>query len=306
MRRFKGLYLLILGSVVIGGGLSGLLIALSRGYTVIEEQPSIGGTLSTVQLDDMHIPFLVPLTSESVDFLSQYGIRFREVHFRLDTKKEKFLVNKVCHFCEKLPEWVSLPSDRMFLIENISEFLSNIEKRIHVIKDNAKIIGHNSLLTKRHGIIKVEENIVDTTSVRTYLKERGRDVSTLRYVSSIALFFVTRRTEDEDYVYIDGGSSTTFSHVFHLNDFPRPGLSTNYVYAFLDMERKVIDVWNVISDLKRERLFNERDFLLSRSRVIKEAILSGSAEVEDGIHEGRLGRWENYSIPQIVERYSHY
>ncbi|BBG24569.1 NAD(P)-binding protein [Sulfuracidifex tepidarius] len=298
---------MILSNAVIGGGLTGLLISVNRGYTVIEEQPHVGGVLSTFQLDNISLTLAVPLVNTRLDFLEQYGARFRQIKFDISINKEKYFAAKICPFCDEIPDWLFPKSENMFLIENVSTVLSNIEKKVHIMKDSAKIIDKKGILTKYHGLIQIEGDIINTTSIRLFLRDRGKDVSNLKYNNALLSVFISKKKADQNFINLEGGSSTSFSHVYHINDFPSAGLSSIYVYSFFDIKDKIIDIYRLLSDLRREKILNYEDIISQRSKVISEAILYGSPEnTEDYIFEGRLGRWRNYSIEQIVEKYSHY
>lgn len=298
---------MILSNVVIGGGLTGLLISINRGYTVIEEQPHAGGVLSVVNLDEANLTLAVPLMSTQLEFLKKYGARFRQIKFTISINKEKYFRAKICPFCDEIPDWLFPKSENMFLIENMPTLLSNMEKRVHIMKDSAKIIDKKRILTKYHGLIQVEQDIINTTSIRQFLRDQGKDVSNLKYNNALLSVFIIRKKTNQNFINLDGGSSVSFSHVYHINDFPTTGLSSIYVYSFFNMENKIIDIHRVLSDLRREGIISYEDIVSLRSKTVSEAILSGSPEnVEGHIFEGRLGRWKNYSIEQIAEKYSHY
>ncbi|WP_054837716.1 hypothetical protein [Sulfuracidifex metallicus] len=82
-----------LENIVIGGGLSGLLISALTNSPIIEEQPSIGGILSFSQLDGMKIPFILPLV-KSQEVLSGYGAKIEKISFDLDIIKERYLLKR--------------------------------------------------------------------------------------------------------------------------------------------------------------------------------------------------------------------
>ncbi|MUN28721.1 hypothetical protein [Sulfuracidifex metallicus] len=293
-----------LENIVIGGGLSGLLISALTNSPIIEEQPSIGGILSFSQLDGMKIPFILPLV-KSQEVLSGYGAKIEKISFDLDIIKERYLLKKVCPLCEDLPIWLNFQGD-LYLIKNINDIISNLGKNVQVIKDHAEVVDPYTIKSRRHGMIKIENKIFYTAPATCYSNVINRDE--LKFRSSIISVFVVRKIQENNRIIIDGGSSTSFSHVIYLNDFPERGISSMFVYAFFDMSSKQIELRNIISDLKRQKILNPDQVLSIRSKVIKEAILIGEPLVKlaDVTMEGRLGRWKNFSIEDIARLYSPY
>ncbi|MCY0849273.1 hypothetical protein [Sulfuracidifex metallicus] len=291
-----------LENIVIGGGLSGLLISASTNSPIIEEQPSIGGILSFSQLDGTNIPFILPLV-KSREVLSRYGAKIEKISFDLDIIKERYLLKKVCPLCEDLPIWLNFQGD-LYLIKNINDIISNLGKNVQVIKDHAEVVDPYTIKSRRHGMIKIENKIFYTAPATSYSNVINRDE--LKFRSSIISVFVVRKIQENNRIIIDGGSSTSFSHVIYLNDFPERGISSMFVYAFFDMSSKQIELRNIISDLKRQKILNPDQVLFFRSKVIKEAILIGEPLVKlaDVTMEGRLGKWKNFSIEDIARLYS--
>jgi hypothetical protein len=293
-----------LENIVIGGGLSGLLISALTNSPIIEEQPSIGGILSFSQLDGTKIPFILPLV-KSQEVLSRYGAKIEKISFDLDIIKERYLLKKVCPLCEDLPIWLNFQGD-LYLIKNINDIISNLGKNVQVIKDHAEVVDPYTIKSRRHGMIKIENKIFYTAPATCYSNVINRDE--LKFRSSIISVFVVRKIQENNRIIIDGGSSTSFSHVIYLNDFPERGISSMFVYAFFDMSSKQIELRNIISDLKRQKILNPDQVLSIRSKVIKEAILIGEPLVKlaDVMMEGRLGKWKNFSIEDIARLYSPY
>jgi hypothetical protein len=293
-----------LENIVIGGGLSGLLISALTNSPIIEEQPSIGGILSFSQLDGTKIPFILPLV-KSQEVLSRYGAKIEKISFDLDIIKERYLLKKVCPLCEDLPIWLNFQGD-LYLIKNINDIISNLGKNVQVIKDHAEVVDPYTIKSRRHGMIKIENKIFYTAPATCYSNVINRDE--LKFRSSIISVFVVRKIQENNRIIIDGGSSTSFSHVIYLNDFPERGISSMFVYAFFDMSSKQIELRNIISDLKRQKILNPNQVLSIRSKVIKEAILIGEPLVKlaDVMMEGRLGKWKNFSIEDIARLYSPY
>ncbi|WP_054837715.1 hypothetical protein [Sulfuracidifex metallicus] len=102
-------------------------------------------------------------------------------------------------------------------------------------------------------MIKIENKIFYTAPATCYSNVINRDE--LKFRSSIISVFVVRKIQENNRIIIDGGSSTSFSHVIYLNDFPERGISSMFVYAFFDMSSKQIELRNIISDLKTPENF---------------------------------------------------
>lgn len=276
--------------VVLGGGVSGLLVANKKGDSiVIEDQPRLGGVFSFDEVLGLKIPFHPPLITSLSDYFD-----LKLVNLRIFSKKENYLLSKLK--VPELPKWLVF-NEKMYFVTNLSEKIGYLSKSVKVIHSSVKKIIGNRVITNK-GIITADE--IYSTISRKFIEEMLGIRSGLKSVSMLELVSITQKKEREWDIYINGDNGVVFSHV--LNAY---WLDENYdvIYVIVPF-LGAPPIWDkVYSDLKRERVLTKDEVIGFRSRIIKDAILIESEELESISNIrlcGRLGKWKNFTLIEAV------
>jgi len=276
--------------VILGAGIAGLIIANSKKESiVIEQQPKLGGIFVYDELLGLKIPFHPPLLNSYFDYFE-----LKEVNFRIFSKKEKFILNKLK--AQEIPKWLSF-NERMYYITNLIEKIEYLSKNIRVIHSNIKKIIKDKIITN-NGVINADE--IYSTISRKYTNELFGKRSELKSVSFVELIAIVPKRERQWDIYINGDDGLSFSHI--INAY---WISEQYdVFYVLIPFVASPPVWDKIySDLKREQVITKDEIIGFRSRIIRDGILIGE-ENDEYIGNikmcGRLGKWKNFTLAEVV------
>ncbi len=284
--------------IVIGGGLSGLIIAKNKGALVLERQPYLGGLI--------HFPFQgleIPATPLLVKDREVIERNFKSPQLeefvpQLVVEKEEHLREKVCNECSELPRWLDFEG-RLYLVRNV---LLDLVVNARVLYAYPVVIEANKrrIITNKGNVVKYD-TLYNTGSRAEIDKILGIS-EPLSYVSLYELILLLPHKSTEWNVYVNGNSGISFSHVIKVR---HGDLDVYYVYAFFKRDQKYPDSYKVFGDLKRLRIATKDEVLAYRTFVIKEAIVLGSpnnVEVEGVKFCGRLGLWRNFSVEETLEQ----
>ncbi len=279
--------------VILGGGISGLLLASSNkeDSLVLELQHEVGGLFATEEISGIKVHIIPPLVKNL--FLD--NLKYHEYKPRIRSEKVKYLKEKICNFCDKLPSWLEF-NGKMFWIENFGEIISALSKGVKIINEYPILIKDKKIITNKGRSILFDE-LYNTISRKDLMKILGYDEPNLKSVSAFVTILITKGMKDWD-LYINGDSGIVFSYIIRENI--EDDIYINYIYSFFTS--KLPDIKKVFSDLKRVHLIYRDEILAYRSHVIKDAILFGTPSVEvDYVKNcGRLGLWKNISLEEAV------
>jgi len=276
--------------VILGAGIAGLIIANNKKESiVIEQQPKLGGIFVYDELLGLKIPFHPPLLNSYFDYFE-----LKEVNFRILSKKEKFILNKLKAL--EIPRWLSF-NERMYYITNLIEKIEYLSKNTRVIHSNIKKIIKDKIITN-NGVINADE--IYSTISRKYINELFGKRSELKSVSFVELIAIVPKRERQWDIYINGDDGLSFSHI--INAY---WISEQYdVFYVLIPFVASPPVWDKIySDLKREQIITKDEIIGFRSRIIRDGILIGE-ENDEYVGNikmcGRLGKWKNFTLAEVV------
>ena len=276
--------------VILGGGISGLIIANNKKDSIIiEQQPKLGGIFSYEELLGLRVPFHPPLLDSPFDYFES-----KKINLRIFSKKEKFIMNKLK--VQELPKWLSF-SEQMYYVTNLLEKVEQLSKNVKVVHSNIKKIIKDKIITNS-GILKAEE--IYSTISRKYIYELFGRKNELKSVSFVELLVVVPKRERQWDVYINGDDRVSFSHV--INAY---WISEEYdiLYVLIPFVSSP-PIWDKIySDLKREQIVAKDEIVGFRSRIIKDGILIGEEDdeyIENIKMCGRLGKWKNFTLAETV------
>ncbi|AWR99337.1 hypothetical protein DFR87_06010 [Metallosphaera hakonensis JCM 8857 = DSM 7519] len=281
-------------SVVIGGGISGLLTARKTGGLVIEEQSALGGLYSAEDFQSLIIPGLPPFIHKEKELVEVFPkADIKELNPRVKLFDDKHLKSKICPECDQIPKW--LIPDKFLYVRNFTEFLEDLSNGIRVVRGYPIKIGKNIIFTNR-GSLEFKE-IINTGS-RVRLNALLGRAETLKNIGCLILSLRLRKKIQDWDILINGKSGTTFSHVIGIYEEP-----LYYVYSF-HVKGKLPDTERVILDMKRSGIIESKQDIISiRARYIQECILYGDKVKDSNISIkecGRLGTWENFSLNESI------
>ncbi|BDC19362.1 hypothetical protein HS5_22520 [Acidianus sp. HS-5] len=261
-------------------------------YLILELQHEVGGLFATEEISGINVHIIPPIVNNP-NFLE--GLKYHEYRPRIRSEKVKYLKEKICSFCDKLPSWLEF-NGKMFWIENLGEIISTLSKGKKIINEYPTIIKDKKLITNK-GRSVIFDEIHSTISRRNLMKILGFDEPNLKSISAFITILITKGEKDWD-LYINGDSGILFSHI--IRESVENDIYINYIYSFFTS--KLPDIKKVFSDLKRTRLLSREEILAYRSHVIKDAILCGTPSVNvDYVKNcGRLGLWKNISLEEAV------
>ncbi|AWR97363.1 hypothetical protein DFR86_07245 [Acidianus sulfidivorans JP7] len=279
--------------IVLGGGISGLILAKRTNSMVLELQPVIGGLFANDNIIDFDLP-LVPPIVDNIEFFKQlYDVKYTTFIPNILAEKEQYLKDKICSECDKLPQWLEFKKG--FWIYNIHEYINNISKDIHVLHEYPISILKNKIITNKGKVINFDRII--STIPRTYLDKL---LGIKENISSKSLFLaiiITENTQNDWNVYINGHSGVNISFVIRKEI--KNNIYVNYVYAFFS--GKLPDNKKIFSELKRLKIIPLDSILAFRTHVIRDAILYGETKDNGIISCGRLGLWKNLTLEESID-----
>ncbi|MCH1770917.1 MULTISPECIES: hypothetical protein [Metallosphaera] len=283
-------------SLVIGAGITGLVLAKREGATIIEEQANYGGLYGAEEMDNVKIPALPPLVGREKEILEIYpDADLAEIDLSLRIVDEVHLRSKVCPVCETLPSWIIPPRKSLF-IRNLPEILSYLASKVKIVRGYPVRITNGTLFTNR-GIYDFRI-LLNTGSRQRLNRSLGLNERIDAIGCLILEVLLDRKIGDWD-AYVNGKSGIAFSHIIGFPDNER----LYYIYSFYH-KGKLPDVDRIILDLKRTRFIESRENVLSlRARYINECLLYGEKERQRPafLREcGRLGAWENMDLNEAI------
>ncbi|ARM76010.1 hypothetical protein [Acidianus manzaensis] len=278
-------------SVVIGGGLTGLILGKRFNSIILELQPIIGGAFASDKIADFNITIIPPIVTNIEFFEKLYNVKYSTFTPNIVAEKEKYLKEKICNECPELPQWLYFKNS--YWIENIDDYINNLSKGLHIIHEYPTSILKSKIITNKGNIINFDK-IINTAS-RIYIDKL---LGIKENISSKSLFLLIALTNDnQDWnVYINGHSGVTIS--FIIRKEIGNNIYVNYIYAFFS--QKLPDNKKILSELKRLKIIPPENILAFRSHVIKDAILYGRTEDNGIINCGRLGLWKNFTLEESI------
>ncbi|WP_238027235.1 FAD/NAD(P)-binding protein [Metallosphaera javensis (ex Hofmann et al. 2022)] len=281
--------------LVIGAGIAGLVSAQREGAIVIEEQANFGGLYGTEEINELRIPALPPLIEREREILEIYpDADISEINLSIKVIDEEHLRAKICPICNSLPNWL-FPSRKSLFVKNFPEILNYLARKVKIVRGYPVKITKGTLFTNR-GVYDFNR-LINTGSRQRINRSLGLNEK-IDAIGCLVLQIVTGHEIGDWDVYINGKSGTIFTHILRY-----PGDKQYYIYSFYN-RGKLPDVDRVILDLKRARLIESREDILSlRARYINECLLFGEKEKRrpEFLREcGRLGAWENMSLSDAI------
>ncbi|MCI2414273.1 MAG: hypothetical protein MPF33_03310 [Candidatus Aramenus sp.] len=284
--------------IVIGGGLSGLILARDKGALILERQPYLGG-LVHIAFQQFHTPTIPILVREKEVFERVLkSPSFEEFVPQVVVEKEEHLKEKVCDECTELPSWLNFEG-KLYLVRDVtSELTANV--RVLYAYPTAVDVNKRKVITNKGSVIKYDTLYV--TGSRIEMDKMLGVKEPLSYVSLYELILLLPHRETEWNVYVNGNSGVSFSHVIKVG---HEDFDVYYVYAFFKRNQRYPDSYRVFGDLKRLRIATKDQVLGYRTLVVKEAILFGAPaqmDIEGVKFCGRLGLWSNLSVEETIEQ----
>lgn len=284
-------------NIIIGGGITGLILSKAIPNSVILElQPVIGGLYAFEDIANYSIPLVPPLVKNIDVFKDLFNIKYEIFKPIVIYEKEKYLKEKICKECDTLPSWLDFSSN-MFWITNINDLLFELSRETKRIHEYPISIRDKRLVTNKGKIIEFEKLI--NTGSRAYI---NRLLNVKENISSKSLFLTILITSGDDQnswnVYVNGHTGFNVSYIIR-KELER-NVYLNYIYAFFS--HRLLDVKSIFNELKRLKILEKENILAFRSHVIKEAILFGKTEDNGIINCGRLGLWKNFTLEEAVDQ----
>ncbi|AAK40495.1 hypothetical protein SULI_05740 [Saccharolobus solfataricus] len=291
--------------VVIGAGISGLLLSKRvKADLILEEQPVIGGVFASDNVFGKDLPYVLPIINDPAK-LPNIEFNYLEYDLKLSHRKYDYFEDKICKYCDKLPTWLNFGLMRkLYVIENITAFIDNLSKNVRIIKEYPIRIDDKKIITNKGNMYKYTR-VYNTASLKKMYKLLGVDSSNLKHKAALTLLILTRKTNNKNWnVYLSGDTADSFSVVIKLDNIIKD-LDLYYVYSFMDITQKSIDIDRVMLDLKRRQIISLDEIIAFRSKLISEALLFGEINHKitlNMVNCGRLGEWKNYDVIETISR----
>ena len=276
-------------NVVLGGGISGLLIASHiPGSLVIESQNKVGGVFAFEEILGYKVPLYPPILSNQChsDLFS-----FKDLDFNVVYEKEEYLREKLG--VDKIPDWLIFKdSNKYYYVNNLYDIFDSLQKRVRIKFSSSFFIKNDKIVLASGEIIRPE--IIYSTISRKMLGDNVKSISLVEGV-----FVVNKKKTNWDVIII-GDKGFSFSHVLKIGF-----ISDEFDFIYVLAPFTKIPSWDKIySDLKRKRVLEKSEIIAFRHRIISDGILIENEKLETSrgniVFCGRLGKWRNFNLCQTV------